>query len=955
MTRFVSSCVCILLLPAIAWTQSAMIEGRIVDKVKRVPLSGVILTLTGRADSTIRVQTATDTTGHFVFRNVQPLSYRLVASYLGYEPLNRTIEVSAADVDLGTLAMSEAAIPLTEVVIEGRIPPAVQKGDTTEYNAGAFKMSKDATAEDLVTKMPGVMVENGTVKAQGENVQQVLVDGRPFFGADPTLALRNLPSEIIDKVQVFDKLSDQAQLTGFDDGQSAKTMNIVTSRERRQGQFGRFSGGYGTDDRYTAGGNLNSFQSDRRLSVIGLSNNINQPNFSMQDLLGVSGGGNQRGGFSEGGMFGRGRRGGQGPDGPRAGPGPSPGGGGGNVNNFLVGQQSGITSAHSLGLNYADSVGGKVYITGSYFFNLTENDNPQNLRRQYILSPDSISLYTEEGDSRRNNNNHRLNLRAEYSADSSNSFIITPQLYFQNNRSASSLTGKNSSATAFLLSKSENSTGATTDGYTSQNHVLYRHRFAMPGRTISADIGFGANRKQSSSGLHSLNTFFDAAGSVQDTVFQQSAIRTDGYSLSSSLVYTEPLGTNGQLQLNYNPTYARTTSENRTYNFNPVTADYTDLNTRLSNTFENAYLTNSAGVGYRLRGQSFNATAGVSYQVARLSGEESYPLVSTTEKTFYTLLPNVMLNYEFAARQNLRVFYRTSTASPTVTQLQNVVDNTNPLLLSVGNPDLRQSYSQTILTRLTLANTESARSLLFFLYISFVRDYIGNSTIIPQQDTILAGGFHLNQGTQLTMPVNQDGNWNSRSLITYGLPLDFLKSNLNFNAGVTYARTPGLINGMRSISNSFAINPGFVLSSNVSEDLDFTVSYTAGVNIARNSVQSNTDNNYFTHNGGLRLSWVFWQGFVYKSDINNVLYSGLSGGLDQNSFLWNVSLGKKLFEDQRGELLFTVYDLLNQNRNVSRSVTETYVEDTSTRVLSRYFMLTFSYNLQKFREARPEM
>ncbi len=930
-------------------SQTATVSGKIVDARKSTPLAGVHIRLLSQSDSTNQSVTATDTGGHFFFPNVRKNSFTLEATYLGYKKFEKIIEVNTLPLDLGTISMSESTIPMEEIVIEGRVPATTQKGDTTEYNARAFKVNKDATAEDLVTKMPGVIVDNGNVKAQGEDVQQVLVDGRPFFGADPTLALRNLPSEIVDKVQVFDKLSDQAQLTGFDDGQTVKTMNIVTRQDRRQGQFGRVNGGYGTDDRYIATGNMNSFHADQRLSIIGLSNNVNQQNFSTQDLLGVTGG-SQRGGFGGGGIFGRGRRSGANTNGTRGGGGGGPQQGEGNVNNFLVGQQNGISTAHSLGSNYADSIGRNVYANGSYFFNLTDNNNPQNLSRQYILSQDSSSLYSENSQAEKKNSNHRFNFRFEYTPDSANTIIAAPQLFYQNNRSTSSVDGTNTSASQQVVSQSNNDNLTTANGFTSQNHLTLRHKFSTPGRTISVDVGVGLNHKRSTGTLHSLDQYFDTQMNANDTINQQTGILTNGYSLSSSLAYTEPLSINSLLQINFSPAFSKTKSDNRTYNYNPSDAEYSDLNMKLSNSFDNRYTTANTGIGYRLRGKSFNATAGVSFQVATLRSEQSFPNLATTEKSFYSILPNMMFNYELANRRGLRFMYRASTSSPSISQLQNVLDNSNPLLLSTGNPDLRQSYTHSLLTRLTLSNTENAQSILLFFFANYTHDYIANSTLIAQRDTVLPGGLRLNQGTQLTIPVNLDGYWNLRSFCTYGFPFDFLKSNLNFNGGLSYTRTPGMVNSLKNISNVYTMSPGFVLGSNISEDLDFTLSYTGNFNIAHNSVQSDLNNNYFTHTAGVKFNWIFWEGVVLRTDMNNVLYNGLSAGLNQNYILWNIGFGKKFLPGQRGEVLLTVYDVLNQNRNINRTVTETYVEDATTKVLSRYLMLTFTYNVRQFQE-----
>ncbi len=939
-----------IVLVSVAWTQSYPIRGRIVRERNSAPLGGVHVRLLSRPDSTQLSVTETDTAGRFTISDIRGGSYLLEATYLGYAKIAVPVVNTVKAIDLGTLKMEEAPIPLKEVVVQGRVPPAVQKGDTTEYTAQAFKMNKDATAEDLVAKMPGVTVQNGTVTAQGENVQQVLIDGRPFFGSDPTLSLRSLPSEIIDKVQVFDKLSDQGQLTGFDDGQTIKTMNIVTRADRRQGDFGRFNGGYGTDDRYIGSGSLSFFQGNQRISILGLSNNVNQQNFSTQDLFGVMSGGNQRGGFGGGGMPGPGRRSGFGGGGRGGGGNFGPGGA---SNNFLIGQQTGVSTTNSLGLNYADSIGGAMSLTGSYFFNLADNNNPQKLSRQYLVAADSSTFYGEEDATERRNYNHRVNLRMEYSPDSSNSFIFTPQIYSQDNHTTSDVLDTSTTAAGAVLSQSHNSNLTTTNGYTSQNHLVYRHRFATRGRTVSVDVGLSGNDKSVANSLTSFDAYFNGRTSLFDTIDQRSTVASNGFTLSSNIVYTEPVFANSLLQINFSPSYSKNSSDNRTYNFDDVSGGYSILNSQLSNTFQNIYVTNAAGIGYRLRGASYNVAAGVSYQIARLRNEQTFPSSFTLGRSFYSLLPYFMFNYEFSGRRNLRVFYRTSTTAPTVAQLQNIVDNTNPLLLSTGNPELQQSLSNTLLTRLTLSNSEKAQSMLLFLFVSYTHASITNATVSAGRDTVVNGGIHLLQGTQLTYPVNVNGNWNIRSLFTYGLPFDLLESNLNLNMGMNYTRTPGFVNGARNTANVYALSPGVVLGSNISEDLDFTISYTANFNVARNSVQTASNNDYFTHTGGLRLNWITWQGIVLKSDINNVLTHGLTGTLNQNYVLWNFSLGKKLLSDQRGELSVTVYDVLNQNKSINRTVTDTYVEDATSLVLQRYVMATFTYNLRQFSEQPP--
>jgi hypothetical protein len=312
----------------------------------------------------------------------------------------------------------------------------------------------------------------GTVTAQGETVKKVTVDGRDFFGDDATATLRNLPSEVIDKIQVFDKLSDQAQLTGFDDGNTSKSINIVTKKDMRNGNFGRIYAGYGTDNRYSSGGNVSFFNNNQRISLVGLFNNVNQQNFSSQDLLGVTSSGNRGGG---------GRRG---------------GGGGGNFrgggsDNFLVGQQNGISKTNAAGINYSDLWGKKIEVTGSYFFNNSNINNSEQVNRENFITKDSSQFYDENTLSTSMNNNSRANVRMNYKIDSSNTILFTSSLNFQNNTSANDIYGIQSADPSNILSSTDYSLNTKTSGYNFSNGLIYRHAFPKRGRSIS--IGFNTN------------------------------------------------------------------------------------------------------------------------------------------------------------------------------------------------------------------------------------------------------------------------------------------------------------------------------------------------------------------------------------------------------------------------------------------------------------------------------
>lgn len=352
-------------------SNSQTVTGSLMESSDRSPLSNATVKLLNPDSTSTAYTTVSDVKGIFNFRNVSNGNYIVEVTSVGFSKYHRDISVAGENVNMGNLGVSKIAETLSTVVIDGTPPPVRQRNDTLEYSASAYKLNPDATSEDLIKKMPGVTVDrSGAVTAQGESVRKVTVDGRDFFGDDATATLRNLPAEVIDKIQVFDKLSDQAQLTGFDDGNTTKSINIVTKADMRSGNFGRIYAGYGTDDKYSAGGNVSFFNNARRISFLGLTNNVNQQNFASQDILGAT----SSGGRGGGGMRGGGRGG----------------------NNFSVGQQSGIAKTNALGVNYSDEWGKKIDVSGSYFFNNSNTSNERTINRQNFLKDKSTQLYDED-------------------------------------------------------------------------------------------------------------------------------------------------------------------------------------------------------------------------------------------------------------------------------------------------------------------------------------------------------------------------------------------------------------------------------------------------------------------------------------------------------------------------------------------------------------------------------
>jgi len=915
-----------------AKAQTFTVTGHIGDAVDKTPLIDVTVILMSNADTNNKNGTVTDDDGNYELDGVTAGNYTMRCIYTGYKVVTQSVAVKDKNVAVPAFTMTTANNELKGVTVEGKQIRATQMGDTTQFNADAYKTHPDATAEDLVTKMPGVSSDASGVKVNGESVQQVYIDGKPFFGTDPTLALKNLPAEVIDKIQVFDKLSDQSQFTGFDDGNSQKTINIITKKNKSEGVFGKAFAGYGTDDRYIAGGSLNIFNGDQRISIIGLSNNVNQQNFSSQDILGVTGGSGQNRG---GGGSGR---------------------GGGSANNFLVGQQGGITTTNSVGLNYSDVWAKKIKVSGSYFFNSTDNTTETDLARNYFTQ-DSPQVYHETDNAETKNLNHRFNLRFEYNIDSANTIIFTPSVSFQTNNSNTEQVASDSIGDQ-RISSTVNSNIANSTGYNTSGNLLFQHKFHKPRRTISVNVSAAVNEK-SGDGSYAMQNMFNTTGDTSYT--QRYNLYNFSQNFSSNVTYTEPVGKKGQIMVNYNPSYVKSNADRETNNLDVATNVYSLLDTALSNKYNNTYITQRGGISYRVASKKLNFMVGVNLQSATLSGDEYFPVDTTITKTYNSILPTAMLNYRFSDGRNLRIMYRTSVTAPSVTQLQDVIDVSNPLLLKGGNPGLKQDYEQTLTLRYGLTKSKTAHNFFIYGYANYINNYIGNQTIIPTNDSSISftdpyskKTVVIKEGSQLTRPMNLNGYFNSKLFLTYGIPADFIKSNINFNGGMNYTRTPGQINDAINMSDNYAPTAGIVVSSNVSQNLDFTLAYTGNYNIVKNSIETAANNDYYSHVASFKINYILFNRLVINSNIAHNYYTAFSSTGDQSYFLWTSYLGYKFLKNQALEARLTAYDMLNQNKSISRTVTDTYIENSTTQVLKQYLMFQLTYTVRNFKGAAPD-
>ncbi|HQS25402.1 MAG: hypothetical protein B7Y11_11590 [Sphingobacteriia bacterium 24-36-13] len=895
---------------------TATLKGKLVDSVGKQALKDASITVLEAKDSTLDVFGLAKADGSFVVEKISFGEMIVMIKFQGYEAYSKKINFSKsnASVDLGTIYLRLAANDLGEVTVT-QSPISIKK-DTVQFNASSFKTKPNAVLEDLLKKLPGVQVEaDGTVKAQGENVQRVLVDGKRFFGDDPKLATKNLPPDMIDKIQVFDALNDQSAFTGFDDGNRIKTINITTKKDKRKGYFGRAVLGGGSDSeegRYDNSVNLSYFNGDRQLTFTGQANNVNKQNFGAQDLFGAGGGG---GGGRTIVIAGGGR-----------------GGAGGATNN-----SGGIIRTLAAGLNYKDIWGKKTEVSGSYFFNDMQTVREQNSYTQNLIpgNPDSSIFNSQLNNSVTKNQNHRINFNIEHQFDSSNSLIIRPNISFQETSSATDVTTFSTRGTSKNLNNSIASTDRNNSGYNASLEATFRHRFKKKGRTYSIAFNPGQTVNDGTTSNYSINNFFNTTTPYADTINQVGITNRDSKTMNATFSYTEPIGKNQILEFNYNYNSNVNNSGTQTFAYNKANGQYDIVVPNLTNVFENTFNSNRVTLNYRLQNAKYNFSIGSGIQTGDLISKNLSKDSSITQN-FVNFFPTMNFRYDFSRTKNLRIFYNGRTGQPTAQQLQPVVDNSNPLNITTGNPNLKQQFIHTF--RILFNSFDVVSQKLFFATINanFTANDIQNSTT------------YLPNGAQFTRPVNLSGTYNINGFLNYGFPLKKPKSNINLGVNLSNSQSQTLVNNLSNYTRNTTAGFNASWTTNIKEGFDMNFSSNSSFSFARYTLQPQQNGDFFTQTFVAEPTIYTKSGWVFSTDFRYIKNTGRAEGFNTNIPLWSASIAKQLFKKKDGELKFYVFDLLNQNQSLTRNVTGNTIQDVSTVVLKRYFMISFTYNLRSF-------
>lgn len=921
-TRLLLLLLTLLLFPILLFSQKYTIRGAVVDTAS-APLAGGTIMLLSAADSSLLGFTRAGENGTFEMKNQPGGAYLLRCTYFGYQNFQQKVVLEGTEtvVDLGALKMQLKSQLLDEVEITGLANPVTIKNDTIEFNAGSFKVKDNAVVEDLLKKLPGVEVErDGTVRAQGEEVKNVTVDGKKFFGSDPKLATKNLPADAVDKVQVYDKKSDQTVFSGVDDGQREKTINLELKDDKKNGWFGRITGAAGVDEpgdlRYENNLSINRFKPKQQISLLGMGNNVNQAGFSIDDYMAFSGAMRQ--------MM---------------------SGGGGRVslqfnsddNSIPLdfgGDNEGFLTSWAGGLNFNQEIGAKTDLNTSYFYSNSDKSYDRNRTRTSFLPAGNFNTNTHSVE---NNvtDNHRISLTADQKIDSFNSVQVASSFIYTNRNSISNTFSQNSNAGGLLQNEGRRDYLSDASGTNWTGNILYRHKFAKKGRNLSTNINFGLNNNDSESTSFSENRFFGDSGQPNrtDTVAQNQFFTNDIVNWGAKATFTEPLGKKRYLEFNYGYYITENQADKDVYD---ILNGENNFNSQLSNAYTNNFNYHRGGAGFRLNRKDWNGSIGLDAQFATLEGEVTSGAGQPVKQNFQHLLPRLDFNYQFQPTKNLGLNYSSNINAPNVQQLQPVPDVSDPLNISIGNPDLRPEYGHNVQLNYGAFNPENMRSFFSGIFFTYTQDRIVNSQTV---DSLFR---------RIYRPVNTDAEYRLNGTFAFGIPWKKIESRFNFHTDAGYTRGQNFINSRENFTSGFQFSQSF--------SWDFTpkdwLLLNAGAELAWNSTHYSLDKafnqDYLTQTYNMELEVQLPLDFSVNTGLDVTVNGGLSEGYNQAVPIWNASISKFLLKNKRLQLSLVVRDILNRNIGIHRNTNLNYIEDERVASLGRYGLLKLTYSLSSF-------
>ena len=901
--------------------QKISITGVVADSVGKALQNATILLLSA-ADSSLASFGRTSDKGVFTLKNVSISSnYLLKITFIGYEPyfqdVKKDVKTNDAGVlDLGGIRMTPLSKLLDAAVVTGYKDPVKINGDTTEFNASSFKVQPNAVAEDLIKKLPGVEVaKDGSVTAMGESVKQVYVNGKKFFGKDPKVALQNLPANAIEKVKVYDKKSDQAEFSGVDDGEREKTIDLQLKTDYSKGTFGNVSAGGGiaessSEGRYLGKFTINDFSKTQQLSFLGLGNNVNKTGFSVDDYMGFTGT-TQRlqrgGGVGVRLQF----------DGSESVP-------------LDFGNNKGYQTAWSGGVNFNNQFSPKTELNVSYFYNDIINQQTKISERENFLTTGNFKT-NANSDARTENQNHRVNLTLDQKIDTFTSLKLTSVLSATKNfaKTTSFTQNLNSDDTPKTNSNQNNNTEGS--GLSMQNSLLLRRRFMKKGRSASDNIFYNINQSDRDGILDATNNFFNTGATKTDSINQTDGRANKRYNYGTTLSYVEPLGNRQYLEASYNFSATNNDADREVFNVRNGEKQY---NPNLSNKYTTDYIYNKTGLTYRINRKEWNFSTGLQYQHTNLTGESISRGLVYKPQSYDFFLPNMRFDYNPIQGKSMRFAYETSVREPSIDQLQPIRDNTDPLNIYMGNADLKPEYSN----RFSVNFNRFNQSNFHMLFGNMNFTYTANK--ISTQQTVDPQTF-----TRVTTPINVSNDKQGFAFLGFGMPLYKQILRMNVNTNINVGQGISRINDVENITNRTGVSLGLRLSVNIKDTFDINFNGRVQSNNTSYSVSSSQNQQYYNYTYDVEANYRLPYKIRLSTDFDYSIITGQTFGSTAGIPIWGASVSKYILSRDKGEIKFAVFDILNKNSGITRSADVNYILNEVTRSLGRYFLLTFTYNL----------
>lgn len=910
-------CLSLLFFCFISQAQNITIRGKILEKSTNLPMESATVYLTTVKDSTIIDYTISDKKGAFSLSTKkikQPIFLKI--SYIGYTDYKQQIDELLTDKDFGDIAIEELPKSLSEVVIKSEAPPVRIKKDTLEFNASSFKVRPDSNVESLLKQLPGVEIDaSGKITVNGKEVNNILVNGKPFFGADGKIATENLPAEIIDKVQVTDTKTKEEELSGQAASSDEKTINLTIQKDKNKGLFGKFMAGKGSDDRYEASGLINYFKDEQKFSFLGSSNNVNSIGFSMDEIFDSMGGG--RNVYMSGdGSF--------------------------NIDGQQYGGGNGITQSGLTGLNYADQFGKKLEANGSYVYTNAKTDNDYKSRTETFLTNDTggtnESFLTESaGSSNRFVEGHNFNGMLEYKIDSLTTLSFRPRIKKNNSRNENKYTrtSTNNLGTVYDNSGSDHSTG--NDGEFG-NEFYFSKNFKKKGRTLGVTFN-NTNNSNDSDAFTDSETFYFQDPDRPDDIRHQRQLdhsRSDVY--HTRIGYSEPITDSISMTLRLGYNWKDSGKSKQTFSRDNLTGEYSnfeDLFSYGSQTNQQSVVP-TASIYVRKKKYSVGVTGGITF--TDLHNSRDYLGISRAlDQNYSNFNGSGWFNYNLSKSKSIYMHYNYDVLMPSADQLL-IQDYTSPLTTITGNEKLKPSKAHNIYFNYN--NYDYPKRSGFYLYsgINLAIDDIVTTSSFDEENLINRISYiNINNSYSGYLGFNVDKS--------YKFGAHKIKSSFGISGNYNYNK--GLTNNKLYKAFGVALNPELSLSYEYGEILTIQPSYRYEFNQTDYTNYSIDKSSTFRHVFRTETTVRWPKGIVFGADLGYTYNANIADGFKKDFYLLNTSLGYNFMNDKLLAKV-KVYDILNQNTNTSRTITPEYISDMQNTVLKRYVMFSLTYKIEKF-------